>query len=620
MRNIIVGTAGHIDHGKTALVKALTGIETDRLEEEKRRGISIELGFAHLELGSGLRLGFVDVPGHERFVKNMLAGAVGIDVVLLVIAADESIKPQTREHFDICRLLEVRSGIVVITKVDLVDPDLVELVKLEAEEFVAGSFLEGAPVVAVSSKTGQGLDELRAELQRVGASVSSKTAAGWLRLPLDRSFTLRGFGTVVTGTLVSGSVHKEDEVEVQPSGRRLRVRNVQVHSQTAPKAVAGQRTALNVTGSDTGELRRGLTIVAPDSLRATQTVDCEFDLLPSAKPLKHNAPVHFHAWTAETEAQIKILGGGDKIKPGERALARFLLREPVLLLPGDRFIVRMFSPVVTIGGGTVVDIDASRGMKRAAALARAQTLRSADPEQRVAQLVAEAGSGIEQRELIVRTGLTTVALQAILKKPCFLAAGDAVIDRAWAEATGRRLRERMAAFHRANPLLPGIRKEELRTRDLGQASPAVLDVLLRETRTLVADGEVVRLASHKLHLKQDEEEALSRIETAFETAGLTVPSVTEVLANSGVEPARAKNILQILVRQQRLVKVTEELVFHPEAITALKAMLALRKGSRFQVGEFKDWTGVSRKYAIPLLEFLDRSHITRREGDSRIVL
>lgn len=619
MRNIIVGTAGHIDHGKSALVRALTGIETDRLEEEKRRGISIDLGFAHLELGSGLRLGFVDVPGHERFVKNMLAGAVGIDLVLLVIAADESIKPQTREHFDICRLLGVRSGIVVITKADLVDPDLVELVKLEADEFVAGSFLDGAPVVAVSSKTGQGLDELRAELERVGATVSAKTASGWLRLPLDRSFTLRGFGTVVTGTLISGTVHREDEVELQPSGRRLRVRNVQVHSQTAPKAVAGQRTALNVTGADAGELHRGLAIVAPSSLRATQTVDCEFDLLPSAKPLKHNSPVHFHAWTAEAEAQIKILGG-DRIKPGDRALVRFLLREPVLLLPGDRFIVRMFSPVITIGGGVVVDIDAPRKMKRAAALARAQTLRQAAPEQRVAQLVAEAGAGIERRELIARTGLTATALQAILQKPGFLAAGDAVVDRAWAEATGRRLHERVAAFHRSNPLLPGIPKEELRTRDLGQVSPAVLEVLLRETRTLSADGEVVRLASHKLHLKQDEEEALSRIETAFKAAGLTVPSVAEVLANSGVEQARAKSILQLLVRQQRLVKVSDDLVFHPEAIAALKALLAPRKGSRFQVGEFKDWTGVSRKYAIPLLEFLDRAHITRREGDSRVVL
>lgn len=623
MRNIIVGTAGHIDHGKTALVGALTGIETDRLEEEKRRGISIDLGFAHLELGSKLRLGFVDVPGHERFVKNMLAGSVGVDVVLLIIAADESIKPQTREHFDICRLLGVKAGIVVLTKADLVDAEILELVRLEVEEFVAGSFLEGAPVVAVSSKTGQGIEDLKAALARVGEHVAEKTAAGWLRLPVDRSFSMRGFGTVVTGTLVSGSVQKEDDVEVQPGGRRLRVRSVQVHGKAEAKAVAGQRTALNLAGAEAAELRRGLTITAAGVLRATGTIDCELDLLGSAKPLKHNAPVHFHAGTADVEAQVKLLDPKDKLQPGSRGLVRLLLGEPILLLPGDRFIIRMFSPVVTIGGGRVIDIDPPAKQRRTAAAERAAKLAEAGPWERVAQLVKEAGAAIAITELMARTGLMPGALQPIVMNPQFVTIGEPaalVMDRSQAEATLKRIHDRVAAFHRANPLLPGISKEELRGRELEGAPAGVLDVLFTMSKTLVAEGDTVRLVSHKVRLQQDEEEALARIEGAFREAGLTVPTVPEVLAKSGVEPARAKGILQMLIRQRRLVKVSEDLVFHPDAIGALRGLLAGRKGMRFQVGEFKDWTGVSRKYAIPLLEYLDREHITRREGDQRVVL
>lgn len=622
MRNIIVGTAGHIDHGKTALVGALTGIDTDRLEEEKRRGISIDLGFAHLELGSNLRLGFVDVPGHERFVKNMLAGAVGVDVVLLIIAADESIKPQTREHFDICRLLGVKAGIVVLTKADLVDAEILELVRLEVDEFVAGSFLEGAPVVAVSSKTGQGIEELKAALARVSEQVAEKTAAGWLRLPVDRSFSMRGFGTVVTGTLVSGSVQKEDEVEVQPGGKRLRVRSVQVHGKTESKAVAGQRTALNLAGTDAAELRRGLTITAAGVLRATQTIDCELDLLRSAKPLKHNAPVHFHAGTAETEAQVKLLDPKDKLQPGSRGIVRLLLGEPILLLPGDRFIIRMFSPVVTIGGGRVIDIDPPVKQRRAVAAERAAKLVQVTSAERVAQLVKEAGIAIATTELVARTGLTDGALQPIVASPQFLTIGEPaalVMDRSQAEATLKRIHDRVAAFHRANPLLAGISKEELRGKEL-EGAAGVLDVLLKMSKTLVAEGDTVRLVSHKVRLQQDEEEALARIEGAFREAGLTVPAVAEVLAKSGVEAARAKGILQMLIRQRRLVKVSEDLVFHPDAIGALRELLADRKGTRFQVGEFKDWTGISRKYAIPLLEYLDREHITRRDGDQRVVL
>src|SRR4051812_18701733 len=378
MKHIIVGTAGHIDHGKTALVKALTGIDADRLEEENRRGITIDLGFAHLDLTPSLRLGFIDVPGHERFVKNMLAGVGGIDLLLFVIAADESIKPQTREHFEICRLLGIRRGIIALTKADLVDDDILGLVRLEVDELVSGSFLEGAPVVPVSSVTGAGLDDLRRELARVAAGVGEKNPAGYFRLPIDRVFSVKGFGTVATGTLISGSVAKEQEVEVYPAGRRLRVRGVQVHGSKAEHAVAGQRTALNLADIEPAELTRGDVLSEPGRFRAVKQVDCRLDLLPSAKALKHRAPVHFHHGTAEIEAEVRLLDGRARLEPGGTAYARIVLRDATLLLPGDRFIIRMFSPVMTIGGGVVVDLGEHRYRKGEDAAARLDVLAGTD--------------------------------------------------------------------------------------------------------------------------------------------------------------------------------------------------------------------------------------------------
>ncbi len=415
MKHIIVGTAGHIDHGKTALVKALTGIDADRLEEEKRRGITIDLGFAHLNLTPNLRLGFVDVPGHERFVKNMLAGVGGIDLVLFVVAADESIKPQTREHFDICRLLGIPRGVVALTKADLVDPEIAGLVRLEVEELVAGSFLESAPIVPVSSVTGEGLDELRRELARVAGEVSAKNASGWFRLPIDRIFSMKGFGTVATGTLVSGSVEKEQEVEVyppRPTGiRRLRVRGVQVHGSKTGHAVAGERTAVNLADIEPSELARGDVLCEPGRFRAVKAVDCRLQLLASAKPLKHRAPVHFHCGTAEIEAEVRLLDGAVRLAPGGSAYARVVLRDPALLLPGDRFIIRMFSPVVTIGGGVVVDLGERRYRKAESAAARLEAIESS-PAARVALLVKEAPFGMGMADLVARTGLAEKEIAA----------------------------------------------------------------------------------------------------------------------------------------------------------------------------------------------------------------
>ncbi len=623
MKNIIVGTAGHIDHGKTALVKALTGIDADRLEEEKRRGITIDIGFAHLQLTPGLRLGFVDMPGHERFVKNMLAGVGGIDLVLFTIAADESIKPQTREHFDICRLLGIPQGVVALTKADLVEPDILELVRLEVEEFVAGSFLEGAPVVAVSSVTGAGLDDLRHALQRAASAVREKSAAGHFRLPLDRAFTVKGFGTVVTGTLISGAVRKEQEVELHPTGRRLRVRGVQVYGEPAEQALAGQRTALNLADIEPAELARGMVLAAPGTFRTVTQVDCALQLLPSAKPLKHRAPVHFHAGTAEIEAQVRLLEGATPLQPGQHCWARIVLREPALLLPGDRFIIRMFSPVVTIGGGVVLDTVGKRYRKGDRVAERLRTLAEAPAAERVALLVRESKYGMGTAELVARTGLTereivTAAADAplvVFKQPQSWFA-----DRAWFHSAGEKLLRVVREFHQKNPLLPGIPKQDLRGRELPDSPAFLIDAILAQEKQIAVEGENVRLASHKLVLKQDEEQARSAIERAFEQAGLAVPAVPDVLAKSGVEAARARSLLQILLREKRLIRVSDELVFHHGAMEKLRAMLAAHKAARFNVGTFKDWTGISRKYAIPLLEYLDRERVTRREGDERVVL
>jgi selenocysteine-specific elongation factor len=623
MKNIIAGTAGHIDHGKTALVRALTGIDTDRLQEEKRRGISIDLGFAHLDLAPELRIGFVDVPGHERFVKNMLAGVGGIDLVLLVIAADESIMPQTREHFDICRLLGIRQGIVVLTKADLVDRDMLILARLEAEEFVAGSFLEGAPCVAVSSTTGEGLDELRARLAELAATIPAKDSSRHFRLPIDRAFSMRGFGTVVTGTLVSGSVAREQEVELHPGGRRLRVRGIQVHGQAADRALAGQRTALNLAGIEPQDLARGMVLAEPGRFRATNVLDCALDLLPSAKPLKNRAPVHFHAGTAEVEAEVRLLEQSETVRPGARAYVRLILREPLLAAPGDRFIVRMFSPVVTIGGGVVVDITGRRVRRGDTASQRLSTLERGTPSERVASLVRESQYGMSLAGLAAATGLGEAEIEQAAASRALLAIRQPelwLVDREWSRAALARVTDVVRDFHRRYPLAPGMPREEARSREFPGAPPFLLDALVASDGGLVAEGEMLRLASHKVVLKQDEEQASASMEAVFEKAGLAVPPVTEVLAKSGVDPARARTLLQILLRQGCLVKIGADLVFHRSALDRLRQILAPYKGQRLAVPQFKDLAGVSRKYAIPLLEYLDRERVTRRDGDQRVVV
>ena len=632
MKNVLVGTAGHIDHGKSSLVEALTGTNPDRLEEEKRRGITIDLGFAFLRTNE-MNLGFVDVPGHERFVRNMLAGAGGIDLVLMVVAADESIKPQTREHFDICRLLGIRTGLVALTKADLVDPDTLGLVRLEVEEFVRGSFLDGAPIQPVSARTGAGLDELKAILLQAAAGVPDRSGSGYFRLPVDRAFAMKGFGTVVTGTLVSGAVKTGDELELVPGGRRVRVRGIQSAGESIEQAAAGQRTALNLAGVELGAVSRGMTLASPGRFIPTRQLDARLHLLASAKPLKNRTLVHFHQGTAETVGEV-VLQETEAIEPGASGYAQLRLREPLLLLPGDRFILRQFSPMTTIGGGVVLDNAAPRRRRRdGSVLPLLQAFESASREAILESLAKSEPRGLTREGVVARTAWTEEEVQSVAEKlegagklrivsrePWVMAPAEAVAG------CGERIAAAVERFHRENPLAAGMPKEELRERAGRHLRPeifrAALDELVRAGRVDVAGDRVMR-AGRKVVFTPEEESAKREIERAFEQAGLAVPRLAEILPRLPVDPKRAEKLVRILVGERVLVKISDDLLLHARSVARLREMLAGYKrsaGDRISVAAFKELAGISRKYAIPLLEYLDRERATRRVGEERFIL
>jgi selenocysteine-specific elongation factor len=632
IKSIIVGTAGHIDHGKSTLIEALTGTHPDRLEEEKRRGITIDLGFAFLE-DEGVRYGFIDVPGHERFVKNMLAGASGIDLVLLVIAADEVIKPQTREHFDICRLLGVDRGVIALTKSDLADSDTRELARMEIEEFVKGTFLAGAPIVEVSAKTGQGLKELKAVLREAAREITAKDTGRYFRLPIDRSFAVKGFGSVVTGTLVSGHIAVGDEVELLPAGNALRVRGLQSGGKSVERADAGQRTAVNLAGIEHTAVQRGMVLSSRGRLRTTRRADVRLELLRDAPPLKHRAHVHFHAGTMETIGEVYLLGARE-LAPGGSRLAQLRLQDEAVLVRADRFIVRLFSPVVTIGGGVVLDPLARRFSAKDAGRAQFLTTLEKGSRDDVVRAMAERNIlGITAEEIIVRTGwseaeILSAAKTLAGKNLIRLVSSEPLIlmDEAKFAEIGKKLLARVERFHKENPLLPGITREELKTslgrRVRSETFSAALQMLL-EQKKFTVQGEFIKKAGSEITLAPEELRAQEQITQAFLRAGLAVPSVGEVLSQLKIETSRAEKLLQILLREKVLVRVSADLIFHRDALNVLTGLLAQykkSKGDRIGVPAFKELTGITRKYAIPLLEYLDRQRQTRRAGDERVIL
>ncbi len=638
MRSIVVGTAGHIDHGKSSLVRALTGTDPDRLKEEQQRGITIELGFAHAVAGD-VNLAFVDVPGHERFVKTMLAGVGGIDLVMLVVAADESVMPQTREHFDICRLLRVPAGVIVLTKADLVDDDTLALVQLEVRELVAGSFLDGAAVLPVSSRTGAGLDALGAELERLAHAVAGRSDEGVARLPIDRVFSIKGFGTVVTGTLVSGRIAVDDELDVLPQGRRVKVRGLQVHGAKEMAATAGHRLAVNLGGVEVADLERGETLTEANRFVPTRVVDAAIELLPSARPLRHGARVRFHQGTTELLGRVALVSDGGDALPGSTVFARLRLEAAAVVTRGDRFVLRAYSPPVTIAGGQVLDPAPRRvGVRTAAGRARFDRLaipqaadaRGAADDRAIETMVEEAGAaGLPVEAFVWRVGLPPAQAEAraatlVAAGRLTRAGGVLVLPAAVAELE-RQLLALLAEFHKAQPLAEGVPREEARERLFARANAAVFDLVLGrlvERRAIVARDRLA-LATHSLALSDADARARDVIERAYREAGLKPPDAATIAAEHRLGADVVTKLSALLVRQKVLVKV-DPLVFHEAALRQLKQEVQGLKGTDRQatidVATFKDRYGVSRKYAIPLLEYLDRERVTRRVGDVRVVL
>ena len=633
MRHLVIGTAGHIDHGKTTLVKALTGIDTDRLKEEKARGISIELGFASLVLPDGTQAGIVDVPGHERFVKTMLAGAGGIDLVVLVIAADEGVMPQTREHLHICELLQVKRGLVALTKADMVEADWLEMVRADVAQALTGTFLDGAPILPCSGTTGQGLPELLAAIQAMAGLAEARREDGILRLPIDRVFSIKGFGTVVTGTLWAGTLRVGDEVAILPPDARSRVRRIHVHGETVEAAVAGQRTAVNLPGLEVADIERGELLCRPGALRVSTAFDATLSLLADApRPLANRTRVRFHLGTGELLARVVLLDR-DELLPGEQGYAHLRLESPSAALPGDRYVIRSYSPAVTIGGGSVLDpAPPQRRRARAAILEHLRVLEQGRPVERVERHLLSAGvAPTTAEEVRARTDLDEATVRESLE--ALAGAGTAVRVGARGELGILHARQvgsledgvltRLADFHAKEPLKDGLAKEELRNKLPGQLAPAVYGWLLAR---LAAAGRIavtrdkVRLAGYRPTLSAEEESLKGRIEQAFREAAFQPPAPEALYASLKVDRRAGHGVFRRLVDDGVLVRLSEELFLFKDVYESLQTRVRehLRTTPRLNVATMKELFGVSRKYAIPFLEHLDDIRVTRRDGDDRV--
>jgi len=632
MKHLILGTAGHIDHGKTSLVKALTGIDTDRLKEEKARGITIELGFAHLELPDGTCFGIVDVPGHERFVRAMVAGVGGMDLVMLVIAADEGIMPQTREHLDILRLLGVKNGLVALTKSDLVEREWLDLVTEEVRDFVAGSFLEGAPICPVSSRSGAGLDQLRAELARLANGVDEKRREGSFRLPVDRLFTVAGFGTVVTGTLLSGEIRVNDELELLPSGRVGRVRGIQAHGAKTEIGRAGQRLAVNLQGIDLDQARRGDVVVPRGVFRPTRAVDVRLDYLASApRPLKHRATLRLHSATYEVSAQV-ILLDRDALQPGESAYVQLRLKEAALLLSGDSYILRMSAPAITVGGGVVLDPFPPRRRRRSSeALELLEAFGREEIGRTIALIIAQSLlSGISFDDILLRSGcprkVAEAALAALLssgealqltREPRLFLAKDAF------ESLKKGLLNELAAFLDANPLKEGMGKEELKTRLPKRSDPRfftpLLSALEREG-SVVPDREIVKLGGKVVRKNTALDDLSGKIARFLREGGSEPPTVREIMEQFSCDEKCVRDNLALLARNGEVARISSDLFYSSTALDGLREKLLthLREKGEITPPEYRELTGLSRKFLIPLLEYFDSEKLTIRVGDKRL--
>ncbi len=635
MKQIILGTAGHIDHGKTSLIKALTGIDTDRLKEEKERGITIELGFAHFELPSGVLVGIVDVPGHERFVHHMVSGATGMDVVALIVAADEGVMPQTIEHLDICKLLGISCGLIVITKIDLVDDeDWIELVKEDIREAVKGSFLENAPVVCVSSITGEGLDKLKEVIDDIAKNVPSRSSDGPFRLPVDRVFSLKGFGTIVTGTSNSGVLSVGDALTIYPGKIPTRARSIQVHGRQVEKVGPGFRTAINLQGIELDQVSRGDVVAPPGSLIPSTIVDVEVKFLPTVKrKIKHGTKVRFHTGTAEVLATISFLEK-EEVEPGESTFAQFILDKPVAALAGDRFVIRSYSPIETIGGGIILNPVPKKyrrkARRRAARLLK--ELKILSRSERVEWHIDKSGfEGIGIYELQVKTAIYGSSLKSILDRYekeetiySFDSDKSLYIHAIHLTEIKRIITEFIRNFHRQNPLKAGISKEVLFMSLPVKIDQRLFNLALQE---LVKDGvikieqDIVRDVHHSVKLTSEEDKIKREMEDIFLSSGLQPPYLRDVFEKISGTPEQKQDIFLWMVSRGILVRVKDELVFHSSILADLREKLVkyLLNHGEISPASFKELSGTSRKYAIPLLEYFDREKVTLRVGDVRVL-
>jgi selenocysteine-specific elongation factor len=633
MKQVILGTAGHIDHGKTSLIRALTGIDTDRLKEEKLRGITIELGFAYMDLPGGDRLGIVDVPGHERFVKHMVAGATGIDLVALVIAADEGVMPQTREHMEICELLRVKKGLVILTKIDLVDdPDWLEMVQEDVTAFLRGTFLESSPIIRVSAATGEGLTELKEALARLIIQAEPRSSDGPFRLPVDRVFSMRGFGTVVTGTSMAGRLRIGDAVMVYPLQHKTKVRGLQVHNDEVQEIYAGQRTAVNLQAVERALIQRGDVVATPGSLVPTHLIDVQLELLSSSpRPLKHRAKVRFHTGTAEHLATA-ILLDREELAPGEAAFIQMRLDQPVTALRGDRFVLRSYSPVQTIGGGTILHPLPRKHKgpaKREAAIALNGLLHGNEDEIMLWHVLDAGWNGVTGEELQVRTNISRGHLDKALqhfasqkKVILYDRENQRLLHASVLVEIQQAVLATLADYHRLYPLKTGMAKEELAAQLPHPVEVKLYNFVLRQMadrQQLAMELEWVRLHAHKIDLSGDEETIRQKIEQAFREPGLQPPFFKDVAAALPGTPRQHQDVLEWMVSQGILVKVKEDIYFHGAVLAELQQRLTayLREHGEISTPEFKEMTQASRKYTIPLLEYFDVQRITIRIGDTR---
>ncbi|HMK43650.1 MAG TPA: selenocysteine-specific translation elongation factor [Dissulfurispiraceae bacterium] len=622
-KNVILGTAGHIDHGKSSLVKALTGIDPDRLKEEKERGITIDLGFGNLSYPDGVTVGIVDVPGHERLIKNMLAGAGGIDILMMVIAADEGIMPQSREHLAICEMLKIKSGFIALTKADLVDPDWIELVSDEIRAFVAGTFLEGADIVPVSAKSGSNIDLLKVKIHEKAMSVQPKLTKGIFRLPIDRVFTLKGFGTVVTGTALSGTITLDSAVEILPSRIESKVRGLQTHGAAVESAFAGQRIGINLQGVDRDLLNRGDVVVPPGRFVPTAALDAKLDLLKDSPVIKSRSRVHFYCGTAETVARV-ILYDREELSAGESCFCQFRLEHPLVALSGDRYIIRRFSPLETIGGGGILDPHPIR-RKRKAGIEDLVVFERGLLRDMIEMLIKRSGfSGctIPQIEGWVQGNVPDLqsATDQLIGKGIVVKAQDALFHKESVARFRESLLGFVAAFHRENPLKQGVTKEELKAKMRGalkgEDRPFLLVPLIPD---IVVDRDMLRLASFSVSLTQSDEALRSKIIAALDKDAFQPPSRAELAQQLRVDEKELGDLLKLMVKEGQLVRINDSLFItvavHGQMIERIRTFAAAKK--EMTVAEFRDILETSRKYALPLLEYLDSNRITLRVGDVR---